>query len=117
VLGFEFNQGEKQILLTVSGKTGTVGSCQVAVPNSLLSGSFTLTMDDFDLVEGTDYTQSNNGTHEIFDIEYVHSTHTIEITGTQTIPEFSSLVLVSLFLVSSVVTVAVYRKRLVRPTA
>jgi len=117
VLGFEFKLEEKQLRLRVSGKTGTVGSCQVAVPNELLSGSFTLTMDDFDLVEGTDYTQSNNGTHQIFDIEYVHSTHTIEITGTQTIPEFSSLLLVSLFLISSLVAVAVYRKRLVRSTA
>jgi len=117
ILGFEFKQEEKQLRLRVSGKTGTVGSCQVVVPNDLLWGSFTLKMDDFALVEGTDYTQSNNGTHQIFDIEYVHSTHTIEITGTQTIPEFSSLLLVSLFLISSLVAVAVYRKRLVGSTA
>jgi len=63
--------------------------------------------------KGDDYTQTSNGTHQIFEINYVHSTHTIEITGAETIPEFSTVFLVSLFLVSSLAAVAVYRKRLV----
>ena len=113
VLGFEFKQDEKQLLLTVSGKTGTIGSCQIVIPENLLWGSFTLTMDDYALVEGDDYTQTSNGTHQIFEINYVHSTHNIEITGAETIPEFSTVLLVSLFLVSSLAAVAVYRKRLV----
>jgi len=113
VLGFEFNQDEKKLLLSVSGKTGTVGSCTVAVPGSLLWGTFTLSLDDYAQVKGDDYTQTSNGTHQIFEINYVHSTHTIEITGAETIPEFSTVFLVSLFLVSSLAAVAVYRKRLV----
>ncbi len=114
VLGFEFKQDEKQLLLDVSGKTGTVGSCQIAIPDNLIWGSFTLTMDDFALEEDTDYTQSSNGTHQIFDINYVHSTHSIKITGTQTIPEFSTVAVVALFLILSLVAVTGYRKRLVR---
>ena len=117
VLGFEFKQDEKQLLIDISGKTGTIGSCQIAIPDNLLWGSFTLAMDDFALVKDTDYTQSSNGTHQIFDLSYVHSTHTIKITGTQTIPEFSTVFLVGLFLVLSLVAVTGYRKRLVRLTA
>jgi len=117
VLDFEFKQEEKQLMLSVSGKTGTVGFCQIAVPDNLLWGSFTLIMDDFALAEGTDYTQSSNGTHQIFDISYVHSNHSIEITGTQTIPEFSTVALVGLFLILSIVAVTGYRKRLVGSTA
>ncbi|MDG6222499.1 MAG: hypothetical protein QCH99_04475 [Candidatus Bathyarchaeota archaeon] len=117
LLGFEFKQDEKQLRLQVSGKTGTIGSCKVAVPESLLSGSFTLTIDDHALTAGNDYTQTGNGTHQIFDVSYVHSVHTIEITGTETIPEFSAVLLMSLFLVSSLIAVAVYRKRLVGSTA
>ena len=117
VLGFEFSQDNKQLALTVSGKTGTVGSCKIAIPETLLSGTFSLTMDDYTLVQGDDYTQASNGTHQIFDINYVHSTHTIEITGTQTIPEFSTTVLVSVFLVLSLIAVAVYKKRLNGATA
>ncbi|MCW4023377.1 MAG: hypothetical protein NWF02_09485 [Candidatus Bathyarchaeota archaeon] len=117
ILGFDYKQDEKQLLIEVSGKTGTMGSCQIALPENLLWGSFTLTMDDYTLVKEDDYTQTSNGTHQIFDINYVHSTHTIEITGTETIPEFSTVLLVSLFLMSSLVAVAVYRKRLARSTA
>lgn len=117
ILDFEFKQDEKQLLLNVSGKTGTLGSCEIAIPENLLWGSFILNMDGYALEEDTDYTQTSNGTHQIFDINYVHSTHSIEITATETIPEFSTMLLVSLFLISSLVAVAVYRKRLVRSTA
>ena len=117
LLGFEFKQQEKQLLIDVSGKTGTVGSCQIAIPDNLIWGSFTLTMDDFALEEDTDYTQSSNGTHQIFDINYVHSTHSIKITGTQTIPEFSTVAMLALFLILSLVAVTGYKKRLVRSTA
>jgi len=117
ILGFEFNQDRKQLSFSVSGKTGTVGSCKITVPESLLSGTYTLTLDDYPLEEGSDYTISNNGTHQIFDISYVHSTHTIEITGTETIPEFSPVFAVVVFIISSILAVAVYKKRLVRPTA
>ena len=117
VLGFEYKQDEKQLLFDVSGKTGTLGSCQIAVPENLLWGSYTLTMDDYPLVEGDDYTQTSNGTHQIFDISYVHSTHTIKITGTETIPEFSTVLFVALFCISSIIAVAVYKKRLIASTA
>jgi hypothetical protein len=87
VVGFEFNQTERQLSLNVTGKTGTSGSCDVIVPNTLVWGTFSLKMDEYPMVEGIDYTQTNNGTHYIFSIGYIHSDHTIDIVGSGSIPD------------------------------
>ena len=50
------------------------------------------------LVENVDYTQSNDGTNNILEINYNHSTHNFKIVGTHAIPEFSWLMLLPLFL-------------------
>jgi hypothetical protein len=116
ILGFEFNQTEKKLSLDVSGTTGTSGFCDVAVPGSLVWGTFSLSMDGYPLVEGTEYTQTYNGTHYIFHISYIHSTHTIEIVGSDAIPEFPSFLLVPIFMTATLMAVIVYRRRLNQPT-
>jgi hypothetical protein len=112
ILGFEFNQTEKKLKLEVSGTSGTGGFCDVAVPSSLLWGTFTLSMDDYPLVEGTEYTQTYNGTHYLFHISYIHSTHTIEIVGSDAIPEFPVFLIVPMFMAATVMVVVIYRRRL-----
>jgi hypothetical protein len=65
------------------------------------------------LVNNTDYTQTENGTHYLFHIEYNHSTHTIEITGTEVIPEFGSVAMVlPLLTVGGVLAAFLSRKRI-----
>jgi len=89
-IGFEFNQTKRSLSLKVTGTTGTDGYCDVAVPSSLVWGTFTLTMDGYPLAEDTEYTQTYNGTHYKFHIGYIHSNHTIEIVAsneTSTEPE------------------------------
>jgi len=112
IVGFEFNQTEKQLSLNVTGVTGTSGFCDVAVPSSLVWGNFSLSMDEYPLVEGADYTQTNNGTHYIFHIGYIHSVHTIEIVGSDAIPEFPAFLIMPLFMTATLLAVIVYRKRL-----
>ena len=87
ILGFEFNQTERQLSLNVTGTTGTSGYCDVTVPSNLLWGTFSLNMDGYALVEGTDYTQTNDGTHYIFHISYIHSSHTIDIVASGARPD------------------------------
>jgi hypothetical protein len=87
ILGFEFNQTERQLSLNVTGLTGTAGFCDVIVPDSLLWGTFSLNMDEYPLMEGVDYTQTHNGKHYIFHIAYIHSSHTIEIVASGAIPD------------------------------
>ncbi len=86
ILDFEFNQTERSLTLNVTSTTGTAGSCEVTVPDSLLWGTFSLNMDGYPLVEGDDYTQTYNETHYTFHIDYIHSTHAIEIVGSDIIP-------------------------------
>ena len=112
LLGFEFNETEKKIRLDVSGLSGTSGYCDVWVPEGLLWGTFSLTNDGYDLVEDTDYTVTHEGAYYKFDISYIHSDHTIEITGSQVIPEFSAWMILPLFMAATLMAVMLYRKRL-----
>ena len=112
ILGFEFNQTEKNLSLNVTGKTGTAGFCDVVVPDSLLWGTFSLSMDGYSLVEDDDYSQTHNGTHYTFHLSYIHSTHTIEIVGSEGIPEFPAFVILPLFMTATLLAVILYRRRL-----
>jgi hypothetical protein len=112
ILRFEFNQTEKTLNLKLTGEDGTPGTCDVIVPDSLLWGTFSLSMDGDALVEGDDYSQTYNGTHYSFHIgEYIHSSHTIEIVASEVISEFSSWIILPLFIIASLLVVILYRKR------
>lgn len=110
IVGFEFNQTERQVNLNVTGLTGTAGFCDVIVPDGLVWGTFSLKMDEYPLVEGVDYTQTHNGTHYAFHISYIHSTHTIEIVGSDAISEFPAFLIMPLFMATTLLAVIVYRK-------
>lgn len=112
ILGFEFNQTERQLSLNVTGKTGTSGFCDVVVPGNLLWGTFSLSMDGYALVEGDDYSETYNGTHYAFHISYIHSSHTIEIVASEGIPEFPAWMILPLFMTATLLAVILYRKRL-----
>jgi len=117
ILGFEFNQTEKQLSLNVTGKTGTYGSCDVVVPGGLLWGTFSLSMDGYALVEGDDYSITYDGAYYTFSISYIHSSHTIEIVASDAVPEFPAWMILPLFMTATLLTIVLYRKRLRRPAA
>jgi hypothetical protein len=112
ILGFVFNQTKKQLSLNLTGKTGTSGSCNIMVPGNLLWGTFSLSIDGYALAEGDDYSQTYNGTHYIFHISYIHSSHTIEIVASEAIPEFPAWMILPLFMTATLLAVMLYGKRL-----
>ncbi|GAG21880.1 unnamed protein product, partial [marine sediment metagenome] len=113
ILGFVFNQTERQISLYVSGATGTSGFCDFAIPVDLLWGTFSLNLDDYSLVDGVDYTQTNNSTHNIFQVTYSgDGTHIIEVVSSDVIPEFPAFILLPAFMVTTMVGAILYRKKL-----
>jgi hypothetical protein len=112
ILGFEFDQTEKQLSLKVTGKTGTSGSCEITFPDGLLWGTFSLSMDGYGLVEGEDYSQTYDGTYYTFSISYIHSSHTIEIVASDAVPEFPAWMILPLFMTATLLAVMLYRKRL-----
>jgi hypothetical protein len=116
ILGFEFNQTEKQMSLNLTGKTGTSGSCEITFPDGLLWGTFSLSMDGYALVEGDDYTQTYNEAHYTFHISnYIHSSHTIKIVASDAVPEFPAWMILPLFMTATLLAVMLYRKRLRHP--
>ncbi|UCC58969.1 MAG: M28 family peptidase, partial [Candidatus Bathyarchaeum sp.] len=103
------------IKFNVIGPNGTTGFCNVTIPEDLLRGEFSVYMDGFSLVEDEDYTQTYNGTNYIFYITYTHTTHVIEIRGTDVIPELASWAILSLLLLTTLVIV-VNKKKLLNQT-
>jgi len=65
------------------------------------------------LVEGVDYTQTSNSTHNIFQVIYSgEDIHTIELVSSDDIPEFPNVILLSTFMVAILVAAIIYRKKL-----
>ena len=111
ISSFQFNSSSKQLSFNVTGSTGTTGFCDVTIPDNLLWGEFSLYLNGSPLVKDMDYTQTYNGTHYTFHINYTHSTHTIEITGTEAIPEFPSALTLLLFMITTLIAVVFYRRK------
>lgn len=104
---------QNQISFLVTGPTGTIGVAKIIIPEDLTGSNFTIYLNDLMLLENSDYTKTYNGTHTIIDITYSHSTHLLEITGTNIIPEFPSWVILPLLFAASLAAI-IYRKRLHR---
>ena len=104
---FNFSQADMEISFNVTGPEGKAGYCNVTVPKDLLRDSpWTI------LLNGTDWTSlctiTENDTHTFIYIPYAHSTKTIQITGTWVVPEFSSFLILSLFMVATLLAVVIY---------
>jgi len=112
ILGFALNQSERKISLFVSDSTETSGFCDIAIPDDLMWGSFSLNFDGYPLVEGVDYTLTHNSTHYNFHMTYSASIHMIEIVGSHVIPEFPSWIILPSFMVATLAAVTFYRKKL-----
>lgn len=110
VSNVEFNQTLKQLSFSVEGPTGTTGFCNITVPAELMSGDFSLYLDDVALVEGVDYIESYNGTHYLFSITYVHSSHTIELVSTTVVPDFAVWMLLPFFMAATLFVFTVKKK-------
>ena len=111
VSGFSFSQVEASIRFGVDGLTGTMGFCNVTIPSELMSGTFTIYMDDLPLAKNVDYTETYNGTHYLFTITYEHSAHTVELVSTTVIPELTSLALLLTFITATIAVIIANRKR------
>ncbi len=97
VSNLQFDEQAKKISFTVSGETGTNGVTDITIPKSLLNGNMNV-MIDGQVISQSDVIETTNTQNETtLEINYHHSTHTIEIVGTNVVPEFgpsSSIILV-----------------------
>lgn len=105
------DQNLKEIIVDITGQTGTTGTCEVAIPKNLLAGNISLYLDSNALLENSDYTHTSNSTHDIYSISYVHSDHTIEIRGTEVVPEYGALMVIPMFSAATLLVTIAARRR------
>ena len=80
----------KRINYTVEGISGTTGMSNITIPNALLGGPYTVTVDGgLPLYSAAPV---DNGTHTSLYFTYLHSVHRIEIIGTTVLPQLEPTV-------------------------
>jgi len=110
VLDLAFNQTLKRIRLSLVGVDGTAGFCNVTFPAELLSGDFTVFLDAVELVEGVNYSESFNGTHHTLSVNYEHSSHKIDVVGTNMIPDFAASLFLPLVMIGTLLALTLRKK-------
>jgi parallel beta-helix repeat protein len=107
ITDFQFNG--TAISFNASGENGTTGFCRICIPTTLINGTFTV------FVNGTEvpYTllPESTSTNSYLYFTYHHSTQEIIIA-----PEFPSFLILSLFLIATLLTAMIYKKRPTRTT-
>jgi cytochrome c-type biogenesis protein CcmE len=112
ISGVELNKQAKKLAFTVNGQDGTLGVSKVTIPKELLSGDMTV------LIDGsltTDVLQNSTTDATTLEINYKHSTHKIEVAGTNVVSEFPyALITMAIALGTTAGAFAVFRARMMR---
>ncbi|PVX26231.1 MAG: hypothetical protein CW691_02060 [Candidatus Bathyarchaeum sp.] len=111
ISALSFNSTENALSFNAQGVTGTQGYAKVIIAKTLVVNPAEILV----LLDGNQiqYTLEETLESWIITIRYSHSTHKITVAlDTSVIPEFSSVILLSLAISASMVMVAVYRKKL-----
>ena len=110
VSDFSFNPEGALIQFNVEGEDGTTGFCRVTIPKDLLyaEGNWVVFVDGNSVTPRVN--EDLNSTYLYFTYDY--TTKTIEIRGTDAIPEFPSWTPTLLILIVLAVTLAIYKRRL-----
>lgn len=91
-----FKENEKKISFEVEGETGTTGVTHVTIPNALLGGQLTVLIDGKVMASDKVIVTSSTTADTTLELNYNHSVHSIEVVGTNAVPEFGTIALVIL---------------------
>ena len=105
VSDIKFDEQGKKLSFTVQGETGTKGVTEVTIPKSLLSGDLTVMIDGQVMAQSDVIKTADTNDEVTLELNYHHSTHQIDIVGTNAAPEFGSLV--SVVLVFSIISIII----------
>jgi parallel beta-helix repeat protein len=92
------------IKFNVTGETGTAGFCRVCIPTALLNAPYTVLFNSTEIP--CTLLPCSNSTHSYLYFNYTHSTEEVII-----IPEFPSFRILPLFMIATILTVIVYRRK------
>ena len=119
ISNFEFNSNAKKISFDVQGQSGTKGVTTITIPKTLLNGNLQVFIDgDLQSYNSDNIIATETSSDVTLELNYHHSTHTIDIVGTQAaqdyqsstqaVPEFSSIA--PLVLVVSVIPIVIFTR-------
>lgn len=114
ISNFKFEQEAKKVSFTVEGETGTQGVTQITIQKPMLSGQMTVMIDGEVVTPESNNVVATSDTNSemTLEINYHHSEHTIEVAGTNVVPEFPvSMAVMAAALGSILAAVAVASKR------
>jgi len=102
----DFQYNGSVILFNVSGKNGTTGFCRICIPNALMNETYHVFVNGTEILPPPLPLPCSNSTHSYLYFTYNHSTQEVVI-----IPEFPSFLILPLFMIATLLTVIVYKKR------
>lgn len=85
---FQFQQTEKRVSFLVEGDVGSKRVTEITIPKALLSGEMSVFLDQNPVAEEDVIVKSETDATTTFEINYSHSIHRMEVTGTIVVPEF-----------------------------
>lgn len=102
ISSFQYNG--TAISFYVAGDNGTTGFCRICIPTALMNVTYKV------FINGTEVSYNllpcSNETYSYLYFNYTHSTQEVII-----IPEFPSFPILSLFMIATILAVAIYRKK------
>ena len=113
--GFEFKAQERAVSIFAEGSTGTTGVLELSIPKALLSGEMAVFIDDNLASEEQVLLKSDTVNETTFEINYSHSIHQIEVTGTSVTPEFPAVIVFAI-VASTIGVVVMATRKAVGPT-
>jgi hypothetical protein len=102
----------KKISYVLEGIDGTTGMSNITIPNLMLGGPYTVTVDGG--LPQFSAPPVDNGTHTSLYFTYLQSSHTIEITGTTAIPEFPSVIILPLIVLIFLIVITAGKKKMLK---
>jgi outer membrane protein assembly factor BamB len=102
----------KKINYTVTGIDGTLGMCNITIPNEMLGGTYDVRINGGLPLDPPGLVVTNiNGTHTSLYFTYYQSINAVVITGTTAIPEFSQTMILPLLIVTSLIALALAKRK------
>lgn len=103
VSNVKLDEEAKKVSFTVEGQSGTKGAAEVTIPKAMLSGSMMVMIDGQAMAKDDVIVKSQTESDVTFEMNYHHSSHQIDVTGTSVVPEFPVSALIMAAAVASVV--------------
>ncbi|MFB5606212.1 MAG: MG2 domain-containing protein [Nitrosarchaeum sp.] len=102
-----FKGDEKRVSVTVQGESGTRGVSHITIPKSLVSGEMKVMIDGKAVENEHLITTVNTETTTEIEVNYSHSVHTIDVIGTNAVPEFGTIAaLILITMVSATIVIS-----------